>query len=190
MLHTTFQGNRSTGSEDFWSVFIIYGHGDHLVHVTKLMKIKFSFFPPTKLAYENWLNLTVWFPQKNALWLWNLIDLGPRSKNNFDLLYSCGFTESFSWLLPPTLASLTAIISEDALFSLFPIEKTKCLTMKKVKVMPGSSFKSTIMSPSPQYYIPKFKVIDPLVLKKSIEGFYLIWAWRQFWPCVQPNKSN
>ena len=36
MLHTKFQGNRSTGSggEDFFNVFIIYGHGGHLGNVT------------------------------------------------------------------------------------------------------------------------------------------------------------
>ena len=164
MLHTKFQGNRSTGlEEDFWSVFS---------HV-------WEWWPSCSYdqANENKIFISSshkddrMVSQKNALWLWNLIDLGPRSKNNFYLLYSCGLIELFSWILPPTLASLTATISEDALFSLFSIEKTKCLTMKKVKVMPGSSFKLTIMSPSPQCYIPKFKGIDPLVLKKKYSRF-------------------
>ena len=36
MLHTKFHENRPTGSgeEDFRVVFIIYGRGGHLVHVT------------------------------------------------------------------------------------------------------------------------------------------------------------
>ena len=36
MLHTKFQGQRPVGSgeEDFFKVFIIYGHGSHLGHVT------------------------------------------------------------------------------------------------------------------------------------------------------------
>ena len=36
MLHTKFHANRpsSSGEEDFWRVFIIYGHGGHLGHVT------------------------------------------------------------------------------------------------------------------------------------------------------------
>ena len=36
MLHTKLRGNRSTGSgeEDFLVVFIIYGRGGHLGHVT------------------------------------------------------------------------------------------------------------------------------------------------------------
>ena len=39
MLHTKFRGNRSNGSgeEDFLRVFNIYGHGDHLGHVTSIM---------------------------------------------------------------------------------------------------------------------------------------------------------
>ena len=40
MLHTKFRGNRSNGSvEDFCEVFNIYGHGDHLGHVTSTMSL-------------------------------------------------------------------------------------------------------------------------------------------------------
>ena len=37
MLHTKFQGHWPFGSrkEDFFKVFAIYGHGDHLGHVTR-----------------------------------------------------------------------------------------------------------------------------------------------------------
>ena len=39
MLHTKFRGNRPAASEeeDFKRVFTIYGHGDHLGHVTSIM---------------------------------------------------------------------------------------------------------------------------------------------------------
>ena len=38
MLHTKFRENRPacSGEEDFRSVFIIYGHGGHLGHVTQM----------------------------------------------------------------------------------------------------------------------------------------------------------
>ena len=43
MLHTKFQGHWSIGSgeDDFFKVFIIYGHGGHVDHVTKLIFINF-----------------------------------------------------------------------------------------------------------------------------------------------------
>ena len=43
MLHSKLQGHRSIGSggDDFLKVFTIYGHGDHLDHVTKLICINF-----------------------------------------------------------------------------------------------------------------------------------------------------
>ena len=52
MLHTKFRGNRpiSSGEEDFWKVYIIYGLGGHLGHVKvcipvpKQMKVKSAFF--------------------------------------------------------------------------------------------------------------------------------------------------
>ena len=46
-------------------------------------------------------------------------DLGPRSRNNLDLQYSHIFIKSIC------LRSLAAIVSENPLFSLFPIEKPK-----------------------------------------------------------------
>ena len=43
MLHTKFHENRPAGSgeEDFGRVFIIYGHGGHLGHVTQTPRINF-----------------------------------------------------------------------------------------------------------------------------------------------------
>ena len=46
-------------------------------------------------------------------------DLGPRSRNDLDLQYSHIFIKSIC------LRSLAAIVSENPLFSLFPIEKAK-----------------------------------------------------------------
>ena len=45
MLHTKFCGNRPAGSgeEDFYRVYIIYGHGGHLGHVTSIMSSDFHF---------------------------------------------------------------------------------------------------------------------------------------------------
>ena len=46
MLHTKFRGNPPAGSgEDFkgFLPYIIYGHGDHLGHVTSIMSSDFHF---------------------------------------------------------------------------------------------------------------------------------------------------
>ena len=58
MLHTKFRENRTTssGDEDFWRVFTIYGHGGHLGHVTSIMFSDFHFLVPesfhTKFSSE------------------------------------------------------------------------------------------------------------------------------------------
>ena len=47
MLHTKFPGNRSTGSgEEDFKGFTIYGHGNHLGHVTSIMSPNFHFLVP------------------------------------------------------------------------------------------------------------------------------------------------
>ena len=48
MLHTKFCGNppASSGEEDFWRVFTIYGCGGHLGHVTSIMSSDFHFLAP------------------------------------------------------------------------------------------------------------------------------------------------
>ena len=48
MLHTKFHENRpaSSGEEDFWRVFTIYGGGGHLGHVTRIMFTHFHFRVP------------------------------------------------------------------------------------------------------------------------------------------------
>ena len=51
MLHTKFRGNRpaSSGEEDFWRVFTIYGHGGHLGHVTQMPRTKYCSPYPRRL---------------------------------------------------------------------------------------------------------------------------------------------
>ena len=51
MLHTKFLGNRSTGygEKGFLSVFTIYGHGDHLDHVTQMPGTNFRSPYPRRL---------------------------------------------------------------------------------------------------------------------------------------------
>ena len=51
MLHTKVCGNRPAGSgeEDFGRVFIIYGCGGHLGHVTSIMSSDFHFLVPESL---------------------------------------------------------------------------------------------------------------------------------------------
>ena len=46
------------------------------------------------------------------------------------------------------------------------------LDVKMVKVNPISSFEQTLLGPRPQCCIPSPKVISPLVLEKSYEGFF------------------
>ena len=47
MLHTKFHGNQPAGSgEDFQRVFTIYGHDDHLGHVTSIMSSDLYFLVP------------------------------------------------------------------------------------------------------------------------------------------------
>ena len=48
MLHTKFRGNwlASSGEENFYRVFTIYGHGSHLGHVTSIISSDFHFLVP------------------------------------------------------------------------------------------------------------------------------------------------
>ena len=79
-------------------------------------------------------------------------------------------------LLLLTFRSLAAIVSEKSTVFTFSYRKAQVtkfdLSVKYVKVTPGSSFKQTMMGWSPQCYIPTFVEIGPPVLEKKIfEGF-------------------
>ena len=85
----------------------MYGHGGHLGHVTSIMSSDFHF-----LVLESFHTKFV-----------SVHDLEPRSRNDLDLQYSHIFIQSIC------LRSLAAIVSENPLFSLFPIEKPKLPNM-------------------------------------------------------------
>ena len=76
----------------------------------------------------------------------------------------------------PNSRSQEAIISKESMIDTFYHVKAKAakfdLTVKKVKVTPGSSFVQTMMGRSSKCYIPSFMEIGPLVpVKKIFEGF-------------------
>ena len=56
-------------------------------------------------------------------------DLRPRSRNDLDHEFSTTFIYSSRSLLLLTFRSLAVIVSENPLFSLFPIEKPKLLNL-------------------------------------------------------------
>ena len=70
--------------------------------------------------------------------------LVPRSRNDLDLQYSHTFINTNSCLHLPTFRPQAAIVSEKSTVFTFPIEKPTLpnltLSLKKVKVTPGSSF--------------------------------------------------
>ena len=51
MLHTKFNKNGPVGSGE--EDFTIYGHGDHLGHVTRIMLTNFHFLVPESLHTTN-----------------------------------------------------------------------------------------------------------------------------------------
>ena len=118
-----------------------------------------------------------------------VLDLGPRSRNDIDLQYLYFFIYLIRCLLLLTFRSLAAIVSEKSTVFTFPTEKPKLLNLtavKQVKVSPGSSFEQTMISWSPQCYIPSFVENGPPVPDvKIFEGFYNIWASRPSWSCDQ-----
>ena len=82
---------------------------------------------------------------------------------------------SIRCLLLPTFRSLAAIVSEKSTVFTFSYGKGQItkfdLTVKYVKVTPGSSFEQTMMDRSPRCYMSSFLEIGPLVPEKIFEGF-------------------
>ena len=128
MLHTKFCGKHPAGSgeEDFLRVLTIYGHDSvcNLGHVTSIMSSDFHFLVPesfhTKFGPDRQS-----ISEKIQFEFLYVHDLGPRSKNDLDLQYSHILMYSIRCLLQPNFRSLAAIVSENPLFTLFPIEKPK-----------------------------------------------------------------
>ena len=70
------------------------------------------------------------------------------------------------------LRSLAAIVSENPLFSLFPIEKPKLPNLTLLFYTQRSSFEQITMGRSPRYYIPSFMELGlPVPEEKIFEGF-------------------
>ena len=71
MLHTTFQGHRSiaSGEEDFFKVFIIYGHGGHVGHVTQFICIYFHSYSPSSFHMNFGSKSPNYFGEKQVLTL-------------------------------------------------------------------------------------------------------------------------
>ena len=124
MLHTKFRGNQPVGSseEDFLRVFTIYGPGGHLGHVTSIMSSDFHFLVPESF-HKNLVQIGKVVSKQIRFEFLYVHDLGPRSRNDLDLQYSHTFIYSIRCQLLLIFRSLAAIVSENQLFSLFPIEK-------------------------------------------------------------------
>ena len=113
MLHTKFQGHWSVGSgeEDFLRFLPYMGMAAILV----MWPNSFVFiFIPILLQAFIWTLVPNCPPvfEKNKFELWNLSDLWPRSKNDFDLEYSPNFMNLFSWMLQASLRPKAAIVSK------------------------------------------------------------------------------
>ena len=103
-------------------------------------------------------------------------DLGPRSRNDLDLEYSCIFSYSFSSLhLPifrPQAASFWKILG--LTFTHTKVYANKFdLGLKYVEVIQVSPFEQTMIGLSPQCYKPNFMTIRLLVWEKKIFGGFL-----------------
>ena len=62
--------------------------------------------------------------EKSKFYFSYINGLGPRSRYDLDLQYSCTFLNSNSCLHPSTFMSQAATVSENPLFALFLIEKS------------------------------------------------------------------
>ena len=91
--------------------------------MTSIMTSDFRFLVPesfhTKVQIGNVVSEKIQFE------FLKVHDLGPRSRNDLDLQYSHIFINVIRCLLQLAFRSLAAILSENPLFSLFPIEKPK-----------------------------------------------------------------
>ena len=94
MLHTKFRGNLHAGSgeEDF---FTIYGHGGYLGHMTSTCIMSSDFISLYLKAFvKNLVQIGKVVSEKIRFEFLYVHDLGPRSRNDFDLQYSHTFVYS------------------------------------------------------------------------------------------------
>ena len=84
MLHTKFGGNRPARTgEDFLRDFTIYGPGGHLGHVTSIMSSDISLY--LKAFIKSLVLIGKAVSEKIRFEFLYVHDLGPRSRNDFDL---------------------------------------------------------------------------------------------------------
>ena len=95
----------------FEVLFIIYRHGGHLGHVTRIMLKKIISLYLKAFIQNLVQNGPVVFEKIRFEFLY-VHDLGPRSSNDLDLQYSHTFMKSISCLYLPTFRSQASIVSE------------------------------------------------------------------------------
>ena len=96
----------------------MYGHGGHLDHLTSIMSSDFHFFVPESIHKKFGSDRKV-VSEKILFEFLNVHNLGPRSRNDFDLQYSHISIKSIS------LRSQVAIVSEKSTFFTFSYSKAK-----------------------------------------------------------------
>ena len=107
----------------FVGFFIIYGRGGHLGHVTSIMSSDFHFLVP-KSFHKKLVQIGTAVSEKIRLEFLYVHDLGPRSRNDLDLLYSQTYIYSIRCLLLLTFRSLAAMVSEKFTVFTFSYRKT------------------------------------------------------------------
>lgn len=120
MLQNKLQGHWPF--EDFWSFFIMYGHGDHLGHVIQTAWIK-TFFLPTQLG--SWILASIGPVISEKEMLEHDDELqNRRSKNDHYLQQFNVFIWSFGLLTIPNIIRYTHIVSEK--FSVYAFSHIHC----------------------------------------------------------------
>ena len=92
--------------------------------MTSIVSSDFHFLVPESF-HKNLVQIGTVVSEKIRFEFLYVHDLWPRSRNDLDLQYSHTFIYSIRCLLLLTFRLLAAIVSENPLFSLFPIDKPK-----------------------------------------------------------------
>ena len=162
MLHTKLRENLPTGSgEEYFEHLLACGRVEHCQYSTQTS------------CTQNVV------PPKHG-------DLGSRSINDLGLNKLHTFIGSISCLHLATFKCQAETVSKISIVFAFPHVKAFVskieLTIKYVKVIPGSSFEQTMIGWSPQRYKPNF---DWFWRRRFLKKFYHIWVWRPSWSCNQ-----
>ena len=98
----------------FEGFYHTYRHGGHLGHVTSIMS-KFFISLYLKAFIQNLVQNGTMVSEKIWFDFLYVHDLGPRSRNDLDLLYSHTFMKSISCLYLPTFRSQASKASEKSI---------------------------------------------------------------------------